>query len=152
MTDNQMTEQEYQRIKTGARNFGRLNTFVYRLTGGRLMTRFKGCDICIVKMTGAKTGKARRVPVMYVPYRDGIIMVASLGGAPKSPAWFNNLLANPDIEVQHRQKKMKLRARQVFAEERHSVWPVCVNHYPPYADYQARTEREIPVFICEPRD
>ncbi len=151
MAENPMTEAEYERTKKGARTFGKVNTFVYRLSGGRLMTQFKGCDICVVKTIGAKTGKTRWVPVMHVPYQEGIIMVASLGGAPKSPVWFNNLVANPDIEVLHRGSKMKLQATQVFGEERDAVWPECVKYYPPYADYQARTDREIPVFICAPR-
>ena len=151
MAGNPMTEDEYQRTKKGARLFGKVNTFVYRLSGGRLMTQYQGWDVCVVKTLGAKSGKTRWVPVMYVPYQDGIIMVASLAGAPKSPVWFNNLVANPNIEVLHRGSTKKLAARQVFGEERAEVWPECVKHYPPYADYQARTEREIPVFICEPR-
>ena len=150
MAENPMTEQEHRKIRKGARIYGAVNTFLYRVSGGRLMARAFGHDICLVTMTGAKSGKRRRVPVMYVPYREGIIMVASLGGAPKSPVWFNNLIANPHIEVQHRQRHMKLVARQVFGEEREAVWPVAVEHYPFYADYQKRTDREIPVFICEP--
>ncbi len=150
MADNPMTEEEYQRTKKGARLFGKINTFVYRLSGGRLMTRYLGYDVCVVKTRGAKTGKVRWVPVMYVPYNEGIIMVASLGGAPKSPVWFNNLIAHPDIEVLHRGTKKSLQARRVEGAEREAVWPVCVEAYPPYADYQARTDREIPVFVCAP--
>jgi deazaflavin-dependent oxidoreductase (nitroreductase family) len=88
---------------------------------------------------------------MYVPYRDGVILVGSQGGTPKSPPWVHNLIANPDIEVQHRSRKMPLRARRANAQEKQEVWPVCCQHYPDYELYQQRTERDIPVFICEPR-
>ena len=110
-----------------------------------------GRQVCLVTMTGAKSGKLRTVPLMYVPYEDGVIIVASLGGAPKHPVWYYNLVSNPDIEVQYRRRKLKLRARRVDADEKARVWPTCVEHYPPYEDYQRRTDRDIPVFVCEPR-
>lgn len=150
MAENPMTDEEYQRTKKGAKLFGKVNTFVYRLTGGRLMTQYQDWDICVVKTTGAKTGKTRWVPVMYVPHQGGIIMVGSLAGSPKSPVWVNNLRAHPQVEVLHRGSKKQLLAREVFDQDRAAVWPECVKHYPPYADYQARTDRVIPVFICEP--
>ena len=149
MAENPMSDKEYRRTKSIIRWFARFNVWVYRLTGGRLMNKFSGCDICLVKMTGAKSGKVRWMPVMYVPWKEGILMVASLGGAPKNPAWYNNLVAHPDIEFQYRSTRKSLRARQVYGEEKAAVWPTCVEYYPPYADYQVRTDREIPVFICE---
>jgi deazaflavin-dependent oxidoreductase (nitroreductase family) len=149
MAENPMTAVEYSRIKKFAPIFARVNVWIYRLTGGRLMNKFEGCEICLVKMTGARSGKQRWIPVMYVPYKEGAAMVASLGGAPKSPTWYHNLVAHPDIELRFRSSNKKLRARQVYGEEKAAVWPTCVEHYPPYADYQARTDREIPVFICE---
>ena len=149
MAENPMSDKEYRRTKSFIRWFARFNVWVYRLTGGRLMNKFSGCDICLVKMTGAKSGKVRWMPVMYVPWKEGILMVASLGGAPKNPAWYNNLVAHPDIEFQYRSTRKTLRARQVYGEEKAAVWPTCVEYYPPYADYQVRTDREIPVFICE---
>ena len=75
--------------------------------------------------------------------------VASLGGAPKNPVWYYNLVAHPQVEVLVNGETKSLTAREVFGEEKAAVWPTCVEHYPPYADYQARTDREIPVFICE---
>lgn len=131
--------------------FSSLNEKVYRLTSGRVMGKLNGYDVCLVTMRGAKSGKQRVVPLMYVPYKEGVIIVASQGGAPKNPVWFNNLVANPDIEVQYKAKKMKLRARRADAEEKAAVWPVCCEHYPDYDLYQNRTGRDIPVFICEPR-
>lgn len=149
MAENPMTEKEHKAIRRNVKLFARINVWVYRLTGGRLMNTFSGCPICLVKMTGAKSGVVRWMPVMYVPYREGVIIVASLGGAPKHPTWYHNLVAHPDIEVIYRSKHMKLTARQVYDEEKAAVWPTCVEHYPPYADYQSRTDRKIPVFICE---
>jgi len=131
--------------------FSSLNEKVYRLTNGRVLGKLNGYDVCLVTMTGAKSGKQRVIPLMYVPYKDGVIIVASQGGAPKNPVWFNNLVANPDIEVQYKAKKMQLRARRADADEKAAVWPVCCEHYPDYDLYQNRTGRDIPVFICEPR-
>jgi F420H(2)-dependent quinone reductase len=131
--------------------FSRWNARRYLATDGRSMGKMLGRDICVARMTGAKSGKQRDVPLMYVPYRDGVLLVASLGGAPKHPTWFYNLVKYPDIEVQVKDKTLRLRARQASAEEKKALWPICVEHYPPYADYQARTDRDIPVFVCEPR-
>lgn len=71
-------------------------------------------------MTGAKTGQTRVVPLMYVPYRDGVILVGSQGGTPKSPQWAHNLVANPDIGVQHKSREMRLKARRASAQARHT--------------------------------
>jgi deazaflavin-dependent oxidoreductase (nitroreductase family) len=146
-----MTPSEFKQLRRFIKPFSALNVFVYRLTGGRLMGTFQGRDVCLVKMTGAKSGKERTIPLMYVPYGEGVIIVASQGGAPKSPVWYRNLVEHPDVEVQYKRRVMKLRARQVDDDEKARVWPTCVEHYPPFEDYQARTTRNIPVFVCEPR-
>jgi len=151
MAENPMTEQEFKRMRRFIKPFSRLNAWVYRLTGGRLMSKLQGRAVVLITMTGAKSGTKRTIPLMYVPYGEGVIIVASLGGAPKSPVWYANLLANPDIEAQYKGRKMQLRARQVDDVEKAQVWPTCVEHYPSFADYQARTDRNIPVFVCEPR-
>jgi len=151
MPPNEMSETEFKRLRRFIKPFSQLNTWVYRLTGGRLMGNFGGRPIVLVTMTGASSGEERTIPLMYVPYKGGIIVVASQGGAPKSPVWYRNLVVHPDIEAQYRGKKMKLRARRADDAEKAAVWPTCVEHYPPFADYQARTDRNIPVFICEPR-
>ncbi|MCH2172948.1 nitroreductase family deazaflavin-dependent oxidoreductase [Myxococcota bacterium] len=151
MAENPMTEQEFKRLRQFIKPFSRLNSWVYRLTGGRLMGKFQGRPVVLITMKGAKSGAKRTIPLMYVPYGDGVIIVASQGGAPKSPVWYANLLANPDIEAQYKGQKMQLRARQVDDDEKAQVWPTCVEHYPPFADYQSRTDRNIPVFVCEPR-
>jgi len=146
-----MTEKEYKRLRQFIKPFSRLNVLVYRLSGGRLMGTFQGRPVVLITMTGAKSGTRRTVPLMYVPYKDGLIIVASQGGAPRSPVWHRNLLAHPDIEAQYKGRKMKLRARLVDDAEKAQVWPTCVKHYPPFDEYQARTDRNIPVFVCEPR-
>lgn len=131
--------------------FSSLHEKLYRWTNGRLFGQLAGHDVCLVTMTGAKSGRQRVIPLMYVPYRDGVILVASQGGAPNNPVWYNNLVAHPDIEVQYKSKKMKLRARRVDAEEKARLWPICCQHYPDYDLYQKRSSRDIPVFLCEPR-
>ncbi len=145
------TSEQMEKVLPFLKVFSSLNEKVYRWTSGRLMGKLAGYDVCLVTMTGAKSGKKRITPLMYVPYQDGVILVASQGGAPKNPVWYNNLVAHPDIEVQYKSKKMKLRARQVDAEEKARVWPVCCEYYPDYALYQERSARDIPVFVCEPR-
>jgi deazaflavin-dependent oxidoreductase (nitroreductase family) len=123
---------------------------VNRLSGGHLGNKRQGHEVCFVTMTGAVTGRTLTKPVMYVPYRDGVLLVASLGGAPKNPAWYRNVMAHPDIEVRHRGRVMRLRARLADESERESLWPICDAAYPPYADYRSKTSREIPVLVCQP--
>lgn len=123
---------------------------VYDLTGGRLMNTIEGSPICVVTMKGARSGQTYRWPLMYVPYEDGILLVASRGGADTNPAWFFNLRANPEIDVHVRGRRMKLIARLATPEEKSRIWPLCVAAYPSYGDYQSWTTRDIPVFICLP--
>jgi deazaflavin-dependent oxidoreductase (nitroreductase family) len=122
-----------------------------RYSGGRLLNTLQGSDVCYVTMKGAKSGKMRTVPLMYVPYEDGILLVASQGGAHTNPAWYYNLIKNGDVEVNYRGHQMKLHARLAAAGEKPDLWPICDQHYPPYAVYRERTTREIPIFVCEPR-
>ncbi len=145
------TSEEMAKIIPYLKVFSSLNEKIYRWTGGRVLGKLNGYDVCLVTMTGAKSGKQRVIPLMYVPYKEGVIIVASQGGAPRNPVWFNNLVAHPDIEVQYKSRKMKLRARRAEADEKEAVWPVCCEYYPDYDLYQKRTPRDIPVFICEPR-
>ena len=129
--------------------FTKFNVLVYKLSGGRLMNSFSGMPIILVKMKGAKSGKLLTIPLMYVPHSKGVILVASQRGAPKHPVWYHNLIKNPDVEVTQGGETRKLTARHVNSEEKAELWPTCVKHYPPYADYQTRTDRDIPVFLCE---
>jgi len=131
--------------------FANLNAAVYKATGGKWMGKMGKSDICVVRMQGARSGQWRDIPLMYVPNGDGVILVASLGGAPKNPVWYANLVAHPDISVTHRGRRMELRARLARPEEKPKLWPIADKHYAPYADYRARTTRDIPIFVCEPR-
>jgi len=131
--------------------FSRWQARRYLRSGGTKMGTLQGRDICVVTMKGAKTGKTRHIPLMYVPYENGVVLVASLGGAPKHPLWYHNLVAHPDIEVQVKGESLSLRARVASTEEKAKVWPVCCEHYPDYQTYQDRSIRDIPVFLCEPR-
>jgi deazaflavin-dependent oxidoreductase (nitroreductase family) len=131
--------------------FSRFNARRYIKSNGTSMGTLAGRDICVASMTGARSGKQRDVPLMYVPYKEGVILVASLGGAPKHPTWYYNLVKNPDIHVYVKGEKLALRARIADPAEKAEVWPLCCKHYPDYATYQARTDRDIPVFICESR-
>ncbi len=145
------TSEQMTKVVPFLKVFSRLNQRIYRWSGGRLLGKLNGYEICVVTMTGAKSGQTRIVPLMHVPYQDGVILVGSQGGTPKSPPWVHNVVANPDIEVQYKSRKMRLRARRASAAEKAEVWPVCCRHYPDYELYQQRTDRDIPVFICEPR-
>ena len=128
----------------------RTHVFLNRLTGGRLFNSMRGDDVCFVTMKGAKSGRTLTIPLMYVPYREGVLLVASLGGAPRHPVWYHNLVKHPEIAVSHRRRRMKLRARLATPEEKPKLWPICDEHYAPYADYRKRTTRDIPIFVCEP--
>ena len=128
----------------------RTHVFLNRLTGGRMFNSLRGDDVCFVTMKGAKSGRTLTIPLMYVPYRDGVLLVASLGGAPRHPVWYHNLVKHPEIEVTHRGRLRKLRARLATPEEKPRLWPICDQHYAPYADYRKRTTRDIPIFVCEP--
>lgn len=130
--------------------FTKLHMVVYRLSGGRLFNSFSGDDVCYVTMTGAKSGRSITIPLMHVPYRQGVLLVATQAGAPKNPAWVHNLLKNPDITVEHRGNRANLRARPATDEEKPDLWPVCIEYYAPYAEYRERTNRNIPIFVCEP--
>ena len=128
----------------------RTHVFLHRLSGGRLFNKLAGDEVCFVTMKGAKSERTLTVPLMYVPYQKGVLLVASLGGAPKNPAWYGNLVRYPEIEVSHRGHRMRLRARLARPDEKPALWPICDHAYAPYADYRKRTTRDIPIFVCEP--
>ncbi len=150
-----ISERQMRIMKAVMGPFSRWQARRYLRSGGRKMGAFLGRDICVVTMKGARSGKTRHVPLMYVPYQgpagEGVILVASLGGAPRHPTWYYNVVAHPDIEVQVKGRSLSLHARRASPEEKARVWPLCIEHYPDYQTYQDRTSRDIPVFICEPR-
>jgi deazaflavin-dependent oxidoreductase (nitroreductase family) len=134
-------------IKTLAKAHVRVNL----LSRGRLANKMQGHDVCFVTMTGAVTGRTLIKPLIYIPYQDGVLLVASIGGAPKNPAWHGNLAKHPDIQVRHRGERMELTARLATSTEKPELWKICDATFPPYAEYRKKTSRDIPIFVCTPR-
>lgn len=106
--------------------------------------------VVVLTIRGAKTGKLRRVPLMRVEHDGCYAAVASKGGAPDHPVWYGNITANPQIELQDGTERYDLVAREVQGAERDEWWDRCVAAYPPYAEYQENTGRQIPVLVCRP--
>jgi F420H(2)-dependent quinone reductase len=119
-------------------------------TGTTESVGIRGMGVVLLTIRGAKTGKLRKVPLMRVEHDGAYAAVASLGGSPKNPVWYNNLKANPDVELQDGTVSKDYRAREVTGEEKAVWWERAVAAYPPYADYQKKTDRQIPVFVLEP--
>ena len=113
--------------------------------------RDTGMPVIIVTNTGNKTGAVRKTPLMRVKDGDNYVLVGSKGGAPQHPAWVHNLRANPEVEIRDLADVWRMRVREVKdGSERSRLWALAVEAYPPYAEYQQRTERKIPVFVAEP--
>ena len=128
------------------------HTFVYRASGGWIGHRIPGLpQMLLLEHVGAKSGERRISPLVYFDDGDNLVLVASKGGYPRNPAWFHNLKANPDVTVQVGRERRPVRARVATDTERERLWPKAVETYSGYADYQARTERRIPLVILEPR-
>jgi deazaflavin-dependent oxidoreductase (nitroreductase family) len=125
---------------------------LYESSGGTKGTTLGGTGLPVVIVTnlGASSGKVRKTPVMRVEHDGRYAMVASKGGAPAHPVWYNNLRANPRVELQDGPHKQDMVAREVSGDERAEWWKRAVAVYPPYAEYQQKTTREIPVFVLEP--
>ena len=110
-----------------------------------------GLPCIIVTHTGGKTGAIRKTPLMRVADGDSYVLVASMGGAPKNPVWVYNLRSDPKVEIRDATEVHAMRVREVEdAAERARVWDLAVAAFPPYAEYQGKTSRTIPVFIAEP--
>ena len=104
----------------------------------------------LLTTTGRKSGERFIFPLFYGSDGDSYIVVASKGGAPEHPGWYRNLLADPEVEVQVGTKKLKARARTATGDERARLWQKALQFWPPYADYQQKTTREIPVVVLDP--
>jgi deazaflavin-dependent oxidoreductase (nitroreductase family) len=118
-------------------------------SGGTAGMTTKGMPVVVITMRGAKTGMLRKVPVMRVEHDGAYAAVASLGGAPRNPAWYHNLVANPRVELQDGAVRREFTAREVHGAEKERWWERCVATFPEYADLQANTARQIPVFVLE---
>jgi F420H(2)-dependent quinone reductase len=125
---------------------------LYERSGGTEGTTLGDSEMPVVIVTnrGATSGKIRKTPVMRVEHDGSYAVVASKGGAPEHPLWYRNIVTNPDVELQDGPAKHPMRAREVSGEERAQWWERAVAAYPPYAEYQLKTERQIPVFVLDP--
>lgn len=126
----------------------------YEASNGAEATTLRdtGLPVIIVTNVGNKTGAVRKTPLMRVKDGDNYILVGSTGGAPQHPVWVHNLRANPEVELRDVAEVTPMTVREVKADpERARLWDIAVEAFPPYAEYQTRTTRIIPVFLAEPR-
>ena len=122
----------------------------YAESGGADAADMKGMPIILLTTVGAKTGKLRKTPLMRVEHNGEYACVASLGGAPKNPVWYYNIAKNSRVELQDGSVTRDYDAREVFGDEKGVWWERAVEAYPDYADYQTKTDRQIPVFVLTP--
>ncbi len=126
---------------------------LYEGSGGTagLTLRDTGLPVIIVTHHGRKTGAVRKTPLMRVVDGNNYILVASQGGSPKHPLWYHNLKADPNVEIRDKTEVRTMRVREVIdSAERDKLWKIAVNAYPPYQEYQEKTNRVIPIFVAEP--
>lgn len=123
---------------------------IYRASGGKLAGRMFNSPVLLLTTTGRKTDRERTTPLLYLEDGENLVVVASVGGAPRHPDWYWNLKANPEARVQVRDRTLRVRAEEAEGEEKRRLWRMVVEMYPPYEDYQRRTQREIPVFVLRP--
>jgi deazaflavin-dependent oxidoreductase (nitroreductase family) len=127
---------------------------LYEGSGGTQGTTLRetGLPVVIITNVGARSGKVRKTPLMRVEHEGRYAAVASQGGAPKHPVWYYNFLAHPLVELQDGPERRDYTARELSGEERAQWWERAVAAFPPYSEYQRKTDRHIPVFVLEPAD
>lgn len=128
----------------------RKQTELYEGSGGTQGTTMRGMPVIVLTSVGVRTGKLRKNALMRVAHDGEYAVVASLGGAPKHPVWYYNVTANPRVELQDGTVSGDYEAREVFGDEKAQWWERAVAAYPDYADYQTKTDRQIPVFVLSP--
>lgn len=127
----------------------RIQVAGFRASRGRVMNTFPGgYPVCVVTTVGAKSGKPRRIALIHLPYGDDKLLVASQGGMPRNPAWYYNVKAHPRVRIMVDGGEHEYEARQVSPDEKAELWPHLLSLYPDFDEYQARTDRDIPVFRC----
>ena len=130
----------------------RMHVRLFQASGGRCAGTLDGAPLLVLHHTGAKSGARRQSPVIHMRDGENLVIVASLLGSPRNPAWYHNLRAHPDdVEVDVRGGRRAVRARRATRAEAAELWPRLVESYPPFATYATRTDRELPVMILEPR-
>jgi deazaflavin-dependent oxidoreductase (nitroreductase family) len=131
-------------------DWARENAETYMSSGGTEGAELNGRPVILLTTIGAKTGKVRKTPLMRVEHNGEYAVVASLGGAPKNPVWYYNVKKNPRVELQDGTVSGDYDAREVSGDERAVWWERAVAAFPGYADYQKKTDRQIPVFVLTP--
>ena len=131
-------------------DWARENAEQYMASGGTEGTELKGRPVILLTTIGAKTGKIRKTPLMRVEHDGDYAVVASLGGAPKHPVWYHNIVAHPRVELQDGTVTKEYDAREVLGDEKAVWWERAVAAWPDYAEYQTKTDRQIPVFVLTP--
>jgi deazaflavin-dependent oxidoreductase (nitroreductase family) len=129
--------------------FSRLHRAVYEKSGGRLMARLAGIDMCLLTTTGRKSGLPRTQPLACFPRGRNLVVVASNNGQDHDPAWWKNLEANPEAQVRFGRESFRVRAARAQGAERAELWPWLVKQNPLYARYAKKTRREIPVVVLK---
>ena len=128
-------------------DWARENAEKYMESGGTEGTELKGKPVILLTTIGAKSGKVRKTPLMRVEHNGEYAVVASLGGAPKHPVWYFNVKKNPRVELQDGPVHGDYVAREVIGDEKAAWWERAVEAWPDYAEYQKKTDRQIPVFV-----
>ena len=126
-----------------------LNSFVYKLSGGRLMAKMNDLPVLLLVTTGRKSGKARTAPLLYTEDNDALVVLASFAGQPEHPAWYLNLEANPNARVRLGGEEHAVRAETVEGDERERLWKQMTAGYAGFGSYQEKTTREIPVVLLQ---
>jgi deazaflavin-dependent oxidoreductase (nitroreductase family) len=151
MSENTSTERDLSGpVKLALKLGSGVHAGVYRATKGKLFGRMGKSPILLLNTVGRKSGKKRATPLLYVMDGENFVLIASKGGAPTHPAWYLNLMANPDVTVEVRDREVQVRAEEVHGEEKTRLWQKMVEMYPTYDDYQTKTEREIPLLKLHP--
>ena len=134
------------------KSFINLHKGIYRVSGGRMMGRFDNMPVLMLTTTGRKSGKSRTTPLMFMEEEGAYVVVGSAAGRDQHPAWYLNLQAAPEASVRIRSQHSPVRARFVAGDDRARMYGAFSETAKRYADYQAKTDREIPVVVLEPRD
>ena len=131
--------------------FGDEHIAQYEATGGKVGHDWNGTDCLILRVKGRKTGQLRKFALIFGRDGDDYVLIASKGGYPKNPGWYENLVANPECEIQVWDEVIPVTARTGSADDKKRVWPAMVQVWPDYDNYQAGSSRDIPVVLLRPR-
>ena len=129
---------------------GKAHSSVYRASDGRVWGKMFGGPVLLLNTTGRRSGQRRTTPLLYVMDGEDFVVIASKGGAPAHPAWYLNLMANPEATVEIEDREVRVRAEEADSEEKSRLWQKMVEMYPAYDAYQEKTEREIPLLVLHP--